>query len=178
MKTFEYLNKNVSNKREKIAELQKEKQVLQTALLSKQEVMHNIDSFVGTNFDSFLGDINLSNITNPDGRPGDFNLNVFGPLVGQSINGVLSGSSKIDLAPALCFLMGDQIKEKLKGLVGEMSVGFGPSMSEREKLIDEIDAKIYKLEIEEEKIIMEADTQGFEIFRREDCDPKVVLETF
>ena len=51
----------------------------------------------------------------------------------------------------------------------------GVGQAERVKGLAELDARIFDLEVREEEMIVEAEEAGFDVERRPDADPSVVL---
>jgi hypothetical protein len=71
--------------------------------------------------------------------------------------------------------MGDQIKQKLGALIAASPYIEGPPLAARSKLRREVQAMLDGLELDEERLIVDAQSAGFEIVRRPDCRPEIVL---
>ncbi len=81
------------------------------------------------------------------------------------------------LAPLLCCLFGDAVKDKLLPLVRvHAEEAGGISTEDKAKQLKSLNAKLVKLEVKEEKLITEAEQAGIWIDRRSDCRPEIVLE--
>ena len=85
--------------------------------------------------------------------------------------------SSVNLAGVLCRFFGETIKKTLVDAVTEESKHYPPGIPilERPALIQDLQAKIHALEIEEEALILEAESAGIALYRRPDVNPKLVL---
>ena len=72
------------------------------------------------------------------------------------------------------FMHGDQIKARLMAAV-KPRLTDGMDAGERARQIAEIDTKILAAERDEEQTIQQAESEGLEITRRADADPRIVL---
>jgi len=84
----------------------------------------------------------------------------------------------INVAPILCVLFPELIRNKLIELATEAAAGIesGPPLAEREQLKVALLKTRQTLEIEEEAVISSAEEMGFTgFYRRADCDPEIVL---
>ncbi len=82
---------------------------------------------------------------------------------------------RADLAGLFAWLMGDELKSRLDPVIDRLADG-GITEAERADRLKEIDNKARMLEVREEQVISEAESAGMTIARREDADPRVVLE--
>lgn len=81
----------------------------------------------------------------------------------------------VELAPMLCRLAPDLVKAMLTSQLEALDYTAGPPAAERPAMIEELDQRIDQLERAEEELITESELAGFDIPRREDCRPEVVL---
>lgn len=66
------------------------------------------------------------------------------------------------------------LTKKLTALARQHATGAVP-MAERPQRQADLEARLFSLEVAEEKAICEAEAAGIEIFRRSDCDATIVL---
>ena len=170
-------NKKVKELRGKINDLFEEKEWLKSSYIPKEEVLKNINLLIERQSDEFEAQLNISDAQLPGSNIYQSDIfKLYGRLTGESSGGVLIGHTDLNLAPMMCFFFGSELKKKLKSFVDKTDVESGPPMKDRPGLISAIDSQLLKLEKLEEKIILEAEDEGFEITRRDDCDCGVVLE--
>jgi hypothetical protein len=80
-----------------------------------------------------------------------------------------------EMGPLLCSLFGTEIKAKLKKMLKAKKFPDAVPRNEAKIQIDELEKTIHDLGRKEESLICEAEEAGFDIPRRIDCDPKIVL---
>ena len=90
---------------------------------------------------------------------------------------LLESDRQLGQAPLFFMLMGDTIRAALKAEVAKFYQGKTPGLSaaERAAKLDQLDAEIFEREVEEEKLISEAEDAGLQVDRRPDADPVAVL---
>lgn len=159
--------------RKRIAELTEEIEWLGSAPLPRNEVVARLDRYI----DSLAGRWSPKfDVFGPDADPREVGLFTFkARLDGRVESGVVIGSSGVDLAPALAALMPDTLKAFLRTYVEQADYEPGPPAAERPDIVRKLKAERLQLEIEEEQSIVLAEEAGMMIWRRDDCDPAVVL---
>lgn len=168
------LRGQVDTLREQIDSLQGEKDAILASLLPPHEAAQRAQSMVDTLAAKFTADASyrLSDVLRAEGNPhqsGLFSYDIFS-------RAGLDHTHTLDLGPMLAFFFGDEIKAKLASTIESMTYESGPPAADRPELIVEIDAELLRLERQEEQVISEAESCGFEIVRRPDANPEIVLE--
>lgn len=148
--------------RNQIADLKQQRDRVASGRLTKAETIQRLNEFVDNEAAGFNAKDRFANAASTsDATPSD--------ITGFQV-------WKGDAGPLLCWLLGDAIKHRLAELVEESNFPEGLSADKRPAAIKGLEARIYALEVEEEAIITDAEAAGMDIPRREDCDPRVVLE--
>ena len=80
-----------------------------------------------------------------------------------------------DLSGMACWLFKDQLAERLIEVVSKAGYTPGPPLADRARLRNQLVAQLAELGHAEEAIIVEAEALNFEVARRLDSDPAVVL---
>ena len=174
--TNEYKNK-LEAVRQQRNELLNEIELIKISPLPLTDVIARVEAFVSSNnlitgLESFFYPYETNNRlltveTIPDTAP------VY------VVNDVLARPprSSVNLAGVLCRFFGETIKKTLVDAVTEESKHYPPGIPilERPALIQDLQAKIHALEIEEEALILEAESAGIALYRRPDVNPKLVL---
>jgi len=109
----------------------------------------------------------------PNPRPRDVEL-LRVPVrgaVGQSPEAV----AEVDVGPLLAFLLGDAIKTKLAAVIEASAYIQGPPSGERDRMRAEIEEELTRLEIQEERLVCQAEELGVHIARRAGVRPEIVL---
>ncbi|MBL3619715.1 MAG: hypothetical protein JMN26_18645 [gamma proteobacterium endosymbiont of Lamellibrachia anaximandri] len=83
--------------------------------------------------------------------------------------------AETDLGPMLCFLFADVIKKRLADTIRDSSYEEGISTEERPDLIAVVKEELECLELEEERLILEAASFNIAIPRRDDSRPEIIL---
>lgn len=83
--------------------------------------------------------------------------------------------AEVDLAGLLCWLHGDAIKAALVDEVKRAGYVAGLKLADRPARLVELRRELRELEITEEGLIEAAEEAGFEVYRRADVDPEIVL---
>lgn len=83
--------------------------------------------------------------------------------------------AETDLGPMLCFLFADVIKKRLADTIRESSYEEGISTEERPDLIALVKEELECLEIEKERLILEAASFNITLPRRDDSRPEIIL---
>ncbi|HAX19133.1 MAG TPA: hypothetical protein DCY64_02475 [Hydrogenophaga sp.] len=81
----------------------------------------------------------------------------------------------VRLAPMLCWLLGDQLEQRLHAMIDADEYVPGPTLADRPKLQKALLGELRELETREEAIITAAEGESVFIGRRADADPAVVL---
>lgn len=82
----------------------------------------------------------------------------------------------VELAPLLCELFADSIKNTLGKKIEQLDYEAGPPLAERPRLLEQNTMQIKQLELAEESLIVEAEKVGVPIPRRADLSPEIFLE--
>lgn len=142
----------VAKFRSQIADLKAERRALSNAPVSKAEAEASIDAYLTDAAKRYRGVIDR-----------------------LAQRGELHSLAANDEPEAFAaFMHGDQIKARLMTAV-EPRLADGMDAGERERQITEIDTKILAAERDEEQTIQQAESEGLEITRRHDANPRVVL---
>lgn len=163
---FRGSNSDLGKLRRQIAKLKDERAIIIESRLPKEEALARLLQFVDAEADSFDGYGRFINAASThDADPG-------------SIEGfeLWQGARAPDAGPILCWLLRDTIKEKLAETIRASDYPEGIPSNQRAVAIADIERQLFQLEREEEALICEAEEAGIEIERREDCDPRIVLE--
>jgi hypothetical protein len=100
-----------------------------------------------------------------------------GDLVSLEGSGVI-GSGKVSISKIMCSLFGSNIQIILEEMAKKSAndIESGPPFNERAQLKASLLQNRKKFEIDEEALISTAEELGFNgLYRRFDCDPKIVL---
>lgn len=89
--------------------------------------------------------------------------------------GIAHRPAGVQAAPTLCWLFGDLIKERCLRALDESSYVPGPPSAERPQLVAGLKKRLHALELEEERLIVAAEAEGLELYRRPDVDWSIVL---
>ncbi len=155
--------------REKISTLKLERDDLENGFLPKAEVIQRTHQFIDHEASKFEPEYLLNPMIRAGGNPHRSEL--FDISVRQLEFGYTG-----TVAPMLCFMLGDEIKKRLHDFVMSMEFQPGPPLKDRPRMIRTLDQQIRKLETEEESLICQAEESGLNFDRREDADPKIILE--
>lgn len=159
---FNSATRDLANLREQISDLKQQRDKIALGRLTKNETIQRLNEFVDNEAAGFDAKHRFANAAaTSDATPRD----ITGFHVWQG-----------DAGPLLCWLLGDAIKFRFAELVEECGIPEGLPANKRAEAIRELDTRIYALEVAEEAVIMDAEAAGMTIPRREDCDPRVVLE--
>lgn len=82
----------------------------------------------------------------------------------------------VQMAPLLCELFADSIKNTLGKKIEQLDYEPGPALAERPRLLEQNAMQIKQLELAEESLIIEAEKVGVPIPRRADLSPEIFLE--
>lgn len=74
----------------------------------------------------------------------------------------------------LAWLHPDLLRERLVNLATEYATGTIP-LADRPAHRQELEAELYRTEVEEERIVVACEESGLEVFRRPDADPSIIL---
>lgn len=148
--------------RNQITELKQQRDHVASGRLTKAETIQRLAEFVDNEAAGFDARHRFANAASTSGATP---IDITGFQVWKG-----------DAGPLLCWLLGDAIKHRLAELVEESNLPEGLPADKRPAAIKELEARINALEVEEEAIITDAEAAGMDIPRREDCDPRVVLE--
>ncbi len=150
---------------------------IKSAPLPLDEVVSRVEAFVAshnliTGLESFFCPYETSNsLLTVEAIPGTNPVFVVNDMLASNPR------STVNLAGVLCSLFGETIKKTLVDAVTEESKHYPPGipMLERPALIQDLQAKIHALEIEEEALICVAESAGIALYRRHDVNPELVL---
>jgi len=94
--------------------------------------------------------------------------------------GPVCGMVTIDIAPIIGSLLPDLLRARLHDLIDEHAdlMDCGPPAEERRAELADVERKLFDAEHQEEKLIVEAESEGIDIARRRDADPAAVLGIF
>lgn len=81
----------------------------------------------------------------------------------------------VGLGPVLCWLLGDQLEQRLHAMIDADDYVPGPALADRPLQQKELLRELRELETREEAIITAAEGESVFIGRRADADPAVVL---
>ena len=98
--------------------------------------------------------------------------------IGEFLRSATDSHSNHMLPGFFCWLLGDELKARVAAAFGGDGLDFeeGPPTTERPELIAAAQQRLLALEREEEGLIEQAEAAGFEIIRRADADPAIVLD--
>lgn len=86
----------------------------------------------------------------------------------------VTGDGRVDLLPPLVALFGAEAVQAMLARFVERAPD-GPSAADRAARLSALDAELLELEAAEEKAIRALESQGVEVIRRGDADPRAVL---
>ena len=172
---FSNIETKLDKLRESISDLKEERDWIVNSLLPKDEALNKIDRYVDNRASTF--NLVPERILGSNTKMNELEIfKQYGFLHTTVQDGSVAGHSEADTGGILCYFFGDQVKEKLHKGINETDYTAGPPASERPAMIKEIDIKLWKLEEEEEKLIVSAEEVNYDIPRRLDINPAVILE--
>ncbi len=140
--------------------------------VSKDEFIRRVCNWVDVQAGSFNPMYGISALRSPKASGG---VSVFQSSVQGSHHDTPLVVAETDLGPMLCFLFADVIKKRLADTIRESSYEEGISTEERPDLIALVKEELECLEIEEERLILEAASFNITIPRRDDSRPEIIL---
>lgn len=144
--------------REQIALLRTRSDALKHAPPSRDEIKTNLQTYLKTEADSTRS--RLSNHLLSD--------------VGSALKLRVSPAGYVDLAPVLALLLGHA--QVTKVLLSCLDIPEGaPSVADRAAELQEVEDRLYGLELKEEVTIRALEDAGHSIIRRADARPEIVL---
>jgi len=93
----------------------------------------------------------------------------------SAVRGGQRSVAEADLGPLLCALFGDELKQRLASVIEASGVKTGLPLAERPAMLAKVASELDQLELEEERLIVEAETAGMFILRRDDARPEIIL---
>ncbi len=164
------IQSSILARREDIEELEAERDELESGYLPLGDVTQRIAAMINHEAGKFDAEYLLGNQIRNARRFLDSSLLI------ANVDTLVQFEHKVNLGPLLAFLFGDEIKQRLAAYVETLDLPTGPTAEERPALIKKLDQEILQLEIEEERLICEAESAGIQIARHPDAEPAVVLE--
>lgn len=157
--------------RDRINKLKGEIAALQSTPISRDEAAERLTAWVESTAAEFDADrlIESAAVTG-----GDVNEAPFGVEARPLPDGIGFAGT---VAPALCWLSGDTVKERLLRRLDEVAgtVCSDKSDDQRRKALDKAHKQLWRLEVDEEAEIVRLESAGVSIVRRRDCRPEIVL---
>lgn len=86
----------------------------------------------------------------------------------------VTGDGRVDLLPPMVALFGAEAVQAMLARFVERAPD-GPSVADRAARLSALEAELTELEVAEEKAIRALESQGVEVIRRGDADPRAVL---
>jgi hypothetical protein len=90
------------------------------------------------------------------------------------------GITAVDAGPVLAWLFPDLVRQRLHTMLEQeaQTLECGPPAAERKAQRAKQEKRLFELEIQEEQLIEQAESQGLEIYRRADVNPAAVIGIF
>jgi len=171
--TTSTFDKKIADIRVTINSKKSEIEAIQSAPLSFEDAEKNINAYLAARSHQFKIDRKVGSFLNSLDELSAANaLNNIFHLPGK----VDQTFSKTDTVGFLLWLFPDKVKDALLGTIQELKVEHGPNLQDRPQLIQKLQDELRALETKEEALVCEAEASGFNIRRRLDCDPAVILE--
>lgn len=156
--------------RERINTLKGEVQTLENAPISRTEAAEKIERWITDSAACFDADTIVESAATAGGiDESPFRLTSIPTPDGLGAEG--------SLAPVMCWLMGDTLKDKLLSRLDAIAPDACSTKdaAQRDKLLATKHKSLYQLEVDEEAEIDRLEAQGVTIARRRDCRPEIVL---
>ncbi len=174
-RTHQQMRGEVDKLRTEIEAVQGEIEWTKSAPLPRGEVKNLLNAWISEQGEKFPGSQVVSGaVTNH--RVNIDVLSLSGRMDGRATEGFVTGFAHTDLAPLMCYLLGDVLRERLSAELAQVDYQPGPPAAERPGLIEKLEADLLAQEVVEERLVVEAEAAGLEIPRRLDCNPEVVLD--
>lgn len=86
----------------------------------------------------------------------------------------------VDMGPVLAALFPDLLRERLHTLLEQQAATMvlGPTPEARRKQRADLEKRLFEAELEEERLIEQAEAEGIEIYRRADVNPAAIIGIF
>ena len=167
------IESEITDLRERISATQGEIEALREAPVPKVEYVQRVSDWIDTQAAAFAvnAEFSVSPLREPFPRAdhvGFGQLRVRGSDHGDSV-------AEADAAGLLCWLMGDAIKAKLSEAIAAAELPEGAPAADRPRLRRDLAAQLDRMEINEERLVVEAQAAGIEVQRRSDVRPEIVL---
>lgn len=156
--------------RERIGTLKGEVEALENGPVSRDEAAEKIEQWVNDSAAQFdAGRIAETAATMVAMDESSFRMTATPTPDGLGMQG--------SVAPALCWLMGDTVKDKLLARLDALApeACSTKDAAGRKKLLEKKRKALYALEVDEEREIERLESQGATTARRRDCRPEIVL---
>lgn len=164
--------KSIESIRKQIRQTQNEIEELRLGRLTRDETLERLERFVDQQAAQFSIENFVGQATRGDQHLRDDAFQV-------QTRGVPGASEQFgSIAPWLCALVGDQIKERFKNELDRVENDMCSEIprAEREQALANKLEELDRLEREEERLIVESENKGAPISRRPDCRAEIVLD--
>lgn len=148
--------------RDRIADLEHERDQLNKAPCTRDEALTALDSWIAGRAAEFEKDTGVNGLLR-----GDPNV---------QLHVVSFGSGEKSWTPALCALMPDAVRSHFAGRIDAALADKTPmTPAQRQQRKADIDGELYELNAEEERLVQIMHGNGEGVTRRGDADPRAVL---
>lgn len=159
--------------REEIAKAKAAIEALETAPCTRNEALENVRSFIRARAERFAQSLNIAGFASPNAALGELHLL---PIVFTPSGGLAQVAPDL-LEGLLCSITPASLESfLLKGIDAHLAtLPAGVSRDDRRTKLPKLRTELRALEVKEEQMVVELESEGIALDRREDASAEIVL---